>query len=213
MTKKILILIFCFAFTFVFTGCDSEMVLTGGGDTTDVITNDTEEDTSSEGAFATDVDDTATVTEPTTICVFVCGAVANEGVYELENGARVCDAIDAAGGLTEEADTTAINQADYVTDSQKLYFPTTAEVESGEWSAETVATAATSDTTEDDGKININTATAEELQTLTGIGESKAASIVSYRETNGNFSSIEDIKNVSGIGDSLYEQIKNNIKV
>jgi competence protein ComEA len=189
--------------------------------------------------------------EPELIYVFVCGAVAQEGVYELPAGSRVYQAVEAAGGYAADADTSYINQADPVTDAQKLEIPT---VEEAEKLREEAALAAENRQTEtepgsgvepdgaaagygnngagqvnngagqmnnsagqaDDAAarlININTADEATLQTLPGIGAAKAASIVRYREANGGFSSIEEIKKVSGIGDITYENIKGCITV
>ena len=182
--------------------------------------------------------------EPELIYVFVCGAVAQEGVYELPAGSRVYQAVEAAGGYAADADTSYINQADPVTDAQKLEIPT---VEEAEKLREEAALAAENRQTEtepgsgaepdgtaagyanngagqmnnsagqaDDAAarlININTADEAALQTLPGIGAAKAASIVRYREANGGFSSIEEIKKVSGIGDITYENIKGCITV
>lgn len=142
-----------------------------------------------------------------TIFVHVCGAVKRPGVYELTPDARVCDAIKAAKGLKKKAADTDVNQAQKVSDGEQIYIPYrshNATVESDG------ATSATNDT---DDRINLNSATLEELTTLPGIGDAKAASILAYREEHGSFASIEEIKNISGIKDGVYTKIEAYITV
>lgn len=134
--------------------------------------------------------------------VDVRGAVVNPGVYELSAKSRVYEAIEAAGGLLPEAEERAVNQAALLSDGQQIYIPAKGE--------ETPETALAMET---DGRVNINTASAGELTSLPGIGESRAADIIAYRESNGGFSSIEDIMQVSGIKDALFQKIKDKIKV
>lgn len=137
------------------------------------------------------------------IFVYVCGAVVNEGVYELPVGSRAYEAIEKAGGLRADAAAAQINQAEILSDEKQLYIPTKYEVlQQQELQKE-----------ETDGRININSATREELMTLPGVGEAKADSIVKYREVNGPFQSIEDIMMISGIKNGLFEKIKDYIKV
>lgn len=140
------------------------------------------------------------VSEDDTILVFVCGEVNNPGVYEFKRGERVCDAILRAGDFTQDADTEFLNQAAELSDGQKLYVP-----------SENESTAATEQ--EDDGLVNINTATTSQLKTLPGIGDVKAEAIISYRDKNGSFEKIEDIKQVDGIKSGLYDSIKDMITV
>ena len=142
---------------------------------------------------------------PENIYVQVSGAVLNPDVYELPAGSRVYAAIDAAGGLLSSADDSDINQAALLEDGQKLYIYTIEEAKAAK-EQEMTAEA-------DDGLININTATAAELQSLPGIGQAKAQQIISFREANGNFASIEDLKKVSGIGDGIFNQINSLIKI
>ena len=134
-----------------------------------------------------------------TIFVYVCGAVREEGVYELPTGSRVYEAVQLAGGFRGDAATSAVNQAEVLTDEARLYVPTLAE---------TLA-----EKSKDDGKVNINTATKEELMSLPGVGQSRAESIVQYREEVGAFQSIEDIMHVSGIKEGLFTKIKELIKI
>ncbi len=133
------------------------------------------------------------------IFVFVCGAVVNAGVYELPVGSRVFEAVHMAGGFSENAATAQINQAEMLEDGIRLYIPTVDEM--------------TEEQSEDDGKVNINTAAKEELMTLPGVGEAKATLIVQYREEHGRFQMIEDIMNISGIKEGLFGKIKDYIKV
>jgi competence protein ComEA len=153
------------------------------------------------------------------LCVHMCGAVVTEGVYYVPVGSRVTDGIAAAGGFSEAADTTYHNLAALLADGQKVYVPTreeTTEVTVEERVSDTAA-----DTSESKGsegasekrKVNLNTATLTELMTLSGIGEAKAKSILQYREKVGPFGRIEEIKNISGIGDAMFDRIKEDITV
>lgn len=149
-------------------------------------------------------------------CVYVCGAVQTPGVYVLNAGARIYEAIEMAGGLTENAGVTAVNQAQEICDGQMIYIPTKEEAAAYPVSSSAVdGTAQQSSQTvdEDDGRVDLNTASAAELMTLSGIGETKAAAILAYREAHGGFSSIEEIMNVDGIKEGSYNRIKDNIKV
>ena len=152
----------------------------------------------------------AVESEAVRIFVDIGGEVVSPMVVELEEGSRVGDAIEAAGGITENADLTDINRAAFVEDGEKIYIPP-AEIE-GEESEENVASPG-HQASRGDGRININTADSAQLQELDGIGPATAQKIIDYRKENGRFSSIEDIKNVSGIGDKSFEKIKDRIKV
>ena len=144
------------------------------------------------------------------IKVFVCGAVEQPGVYSVPAGSRLFEAIGLAGGMRADADPDYLNQARVLTDGEQIRVPTRAETEGMETPpAQTSAVGGGSS----DGKVNINTADIEELQTLSGIGETRAKAIISYRETNGAFERIEDIMNVSGIKTALFNTIKDDITV
>ena len=145
------------------------------------------------------------------VVVYVCGEVNDPGVYHLPNKSRVCDAIESAGGMTDDAGRDFWNLASEVYDSQMIYVPTKEEVESG--NVPKPDTENTDVSSGDSSKININTASKEELMTLAGIGESKADNIIKYRQENGSFSSVEDLTNVSGIGESIFNKIKDSITV
>ena len=132
----------------------------------------------------------------------ISGCVEKPGVYEVEEGTRIFQLIEKAGGLTKDADIEGLNRAEIVSDGQKIVIYTVGE---GQESENTGLSSS--------GKININTADASQLQTISGIGPVTAEKIVEYRKTNGRFSSIEDIKNVSGIGDKTFEKIRENITI
>ena len=140
--------------------------------------------------------------------VHVCGEVNSPGVYELPDGSRIFEAIEAAGGFTGEAYQPSINLADKVSDGQQVLVPTKEEAASMP-----VQIPDQVPTSNETGLVNINRADVTELQKLSGIGEAKAQEILQYRESKGQFNSIEEIKNVNGIGAKLYEKIKENITV
>lgn len=142
--------------------------------------------------------------------VDVKGAVENPGVYEVMLDERVIDVIEKAGGLKEGADETKINFAGRVTDEMVLYIPLI-----GEEGGSMIVSAGSSSTSTSQGadKININKATSDELQTLPGIGPSKAEAIISYREDSGLFQTIDDLKLVTGIGDKTFEKLQELIIV
>lgn len=142
--------------------------------------------------------------------VYVCGQVRCPGVYELEDGKRICDAVNAAGGMTGEAAGDYWNLAEPLCDGQMIYVPTEKEAKER---LETIPGMTASEQAKGDGKVNINTADKEELMTISGIGEGRASAIISYREKNGAFGCIEDLTQVSGIGEALFNNIKDMIKV
>lgn len=158
---------------------------------------------------------------PDTIIVHVCGAVVNPGVYELDAGSRVMDAVDSAGGLLENASLEYVNLASPISDGDKITLPTEEEAsymkQQEESAAPQVITSPAAQLQSgqngqtQSGKININTADKELLCTLPGIGNTRADSIIAYREEHGKFSSIEDIMQVSGIKDSSFQKIKDYI--
>ena len=152
------------------------------------------------------------------IIVYICGAVKESKVITLPEDSRISDAIDAVGGLTEDADLTNINLAYILEDGEKIYIPKKGEEPPNESSAASSSDQSSSysnysATSTKSNKININKATQTELETIPGVGPSTALKIIEYREQNKKFSSIEDIKNVSGIGDVKYEKMKDYITV
>ena len=146
------------------------------------------------------------------IIVHVAGAVKKPGIVKLKEGSRVEDAVNEAGGLEDNADISNINLAYILEDGIKIKIPTLDEKELSDNSyiIEDIGDKVENSKSKKD-KININTASESELETLEGIGASLAEKIVEYREKNGKFKNIEDIKNVTGIGDSKFEVIKNKI--
>ena len=155
--------------------------------------------------------------EETIIYIDIKGAVNRPGLYQLSEGSRMVDAIEAAGGLTTEADDRTINLAEKLLDQQKIIVYTESEVEEQltqgdrdnlldrdyHLSSPSVASQ----------KININIATVEELQTLPNIGPKKAQAIIEYRQTNGSFQSTDQIKEIKGIGEKTYEELVHLISV
>ncbi|HJA81138.1 MAG TPA: ComEA family DNA-binding protein [Candidatus Mediterraneibacter intestinipullorum] len=145
-----------------------------------------------------------------TVFVYVCGAVNAPGVYELRKDARVFEAIGTAGGMTGEAAAEAVNQARTVEDGEQIYIPTVQEAEAqGAGVLENTVTG----NSDESGKVNINTAGKEELMTLTGIGEAKAQSILDYRAEHGKFRSAEDLMQIEGIKDGVFNKIKEDITI
>lgn len=137
------------------------------------------------------------------IYVYVCGAVNQPGVYEFPIGSRAYEVIQRAGGFREDAATTYINQAKILKDETQLYIPTVDEASQEKIQKQS----------EEDGKVNINTASRDELMTLPGVGEAKADSIIEYREANGEFRTIEAIMQISGIKEGLFNKIKEYITI
>ena len=137
------------------------------------------------------------------IWVYVCGEVRDPGVYELPEGSRITDAVEAAGGMTGDAAETYLNLAETLSDGQKI------EVPSVEM-AEALEEAAAQDTS---GLVDLNRATEAELMTLSGIGESKAKEIIRYRESRGGFQKPEDLMNIPGIKEGVFHKIRDQITV
>lgn len=143
-----------------------------------------------------------------TVFVHVAGAVVAPGMYELRDPARVQDAIAAAGGFAEGAAEQSVNLARTLADGEQIMVAEAADpalASSGEVPPTSGAVVA--------GKVNINLASSSELQTLSGVGEATAEKIIAYRESHGSFKSIEELKNVSGIGDKKFEKLKDAIVV
>lgn len=157
------------------------------------------------------------VAEKKNIVVEIKGEVKNPNVYTLNEGSRVNELIEKAGGLTQDANTDNINRASLVSDGQCIIIGNindAQEEKSIMQEIQGVGIVGESTSIKDNNRlININTATLEEFQTLTGIGESKASAIIEYRETSGGFKAVEDIKNVSGIGEKTFEKIRDKLSV
>lgn len=147
---------------------------------------------------------TANVYNAPKIAVHVKGAVANPGIYEFDSGKRVNDAVEAAGGALENADLNSINLAKFLEDAAEVIVPYKKDGASPEVETETA---------QESSKININTASSGELCELPGIGVVTAGKIIKYRTEKGAFNRIEEIMNVSGIGEKTFESIKDSICV
>lgn len=189
---KGILMIWLWALGFMLCGCHSSVVLE-------------EEETRQE---ETTREPTESTQESKSIYVHICGAVKEPGVYELSAGDRADAAVKAAGGFLKDADEKAINLAEILSDGMQIYVPAMDEDYGVSGSSLQGAKSAGNF-----GLINLNSASMEELMTLSGIGESKALAIIQYREENGRFASIEEIKNVKGIGDGIFEQIKESITI
>ena len=144
-------------------------------------------------------------TQEAVIFVDIKGAVKNPGVYQMKSGDRVKDALDAAGGLTAEADSQKVNLAKRLEDQMVIVVPKVGE------EAQEIPSGVTSKEASKEGKVNINTATVEELKTLKGVGEKKAEAIIEYRKKNGSFKTKEDLMKVRGIGKKLFESFQERI--
>lgn len=160
------------------------------------------------------IESSTEIKETNKIILHITGEVKNPGIVQIDEGARLVDAIDAAGGLTENANINKINLAYVVQDGQKINIPNVNTVETeGYIKQEIGENIIIEDITSNTSIVNINTATQSELEALTGIGASTALKIINYRKENGKFKNIEDLKNVPGIGDAKFEAIKNEICV
>lgn len=198
------------------TGCarsvEYDIKSSSAGDTISGVSNTSSEESSEDesaptsgyvnSASANSADETSSEVE--TICVYVCGSVASPGIYNLKDGSRVYEAIKAAGGLLEGVDETGINMAEKLSDGQQI----TVSMEGADTS-----TGSSDSQSNSSVKVNINTASKEELMTLSGIGEARADEIISYRSSYGRFDSIDEIMNISGIGEKMFEKIKESIEV
>ena len=171
------------------------------------------EETSEENLTSVDIPQS----EETIIYIDIKGAVNRPGLYQLSEGSRMIDAIEAAGGLTIEADDRTINLAEKLLDQQKIIVYTESEIaeqlmqeDRDNLLERDVYPSNPSDATQ---KININIATIDELQALPNIGPKKAQAIIEYRQTNGSFQTIDQIKEIKGIGEKTYEELAHLISV
>ncbi|WP_099780189.1 helix-hairpin-helix domain-containing protein [Streptococcus suis] len=149
--------------------------------------------------------------EPSLLVVDVKGAVVKPGLYTLEADARVNDAVEAAGGLTSQANPKSINLAQKLSDEAVVYVAS--KDENISVVASTTASSAMSQEEKNTSLVNLNTATEADLQTISGIGAKRATDIIAYREANGGFKSVDDLNNVSGIGDKTMESIRPYVTV
>ncbi|MFS9207276.1 ComE operon protein 1 [Streptococcus mitis] len=142
------------------------------------------------------------------ITVDVKGAVKSPGIYDLPVGSRVNDAVQKAGGLTEQADSKSLNLAQKVSDEALVYVPT-----KGEEAASQQTASGTASSTSKEKKINLNKASLEELKQVKGLGGKRAKDIIDHRESNGKFKSVDELKKVSGIGAKTIEKLKDYVTV
>ena len=149
--------------------------------------------------------------EKTVIYVHICGQVNHSGVYCLEEDGRVIDLVNMAGGFTKDAAKDYVNLAQKLVDGQRVYIPSLEEAAESPVSVEDIDKVGADE--QGTGKVNINTADKDTLMTLTGIGEAKADAILRYREEHGGFQSIEEIKQIEGIKNGVFDKIKNEIEV
>lgn len=173
--------------------------------------------TSESGGDVADseVSESATEELNQTICVFVCGSVCHAGTFELSEGARIGDFIEAAGGFSKKADQEYLNLAEVAEDGQQIYVPSKKETKKAR--KETIQQGQSGDAGQTGGDnsslVNINTADKQELMTLPGIGESKADAIIAYREEKGGFASTEELMQITGIKEGVYSKICEKITV
>lgn len=201
------------------TGCgQSEMTFISNDEAVNSDNSDDNEkevhisEQDSNSIVGTDLPDEQEEEEPSVLFVYMCGEITNPGVYEMPKGARVYEAVAAAGGFTENACLEAWNQAAVLSDGMQIYIPNEEEFQSNDIALP--GSISISDTADNSsGLVNINTAAIEELCTLPGIGESRAKEIISYREQNGKFSNITEIQNVTGIKEGLFSKIKDKITI
>ena len=206
--KKTVIFLFLILFmTAVNTGCQKKQE-------TDFILENPKEHTDNEKQTEGNKDikegksDSEKEKSTENIFVYVCGAVQKPGVYALLPGQRICDALAAAGGLREQAAGDSLNQAEVLSDGQMLRVLTTEEA-----AAATVQPGQETADSSRDGRVDINTADASALMSLPGIGQSKADAIIAYRNEHGAFKAPEELMNISGIKEGVYQKIKDSIKV
>ncbi len=168
----------------------------------------TEKESGVSGQQVQTIQDSKETMESQNCAVYICGAIRYPGVYYFPEDARVCDAVEAAGGFTKKADISAINQARVIADGEQITVPSK---KSGKRQKKNTRKGDSGSGQSD--KININTAAKEELMTIPGIGESKAELILDYRKEHGDFQRTEDIMNISGIKEGIYNQIRDCIRV
>ncbi|MEV8266417.1 ComEA family DNA-binding protein [Microbacterium sp. NPDC076911] len=163
----------------------------------------------SEDVAIADVSSTA-VNDPSVIYVHVSGAVATPGLYVLDSGARVVDAIAAAGGFDDEAAPSALNLARLLADGEQLVAPTTADLER---TSDASNVEVTGSETSSNGRVNLNSSDLAQLDTLPGIGPALAQRIIEWRDANGGFTSVEDLLAVSGIGEKMLATLRDLVVI
>ncbi len=214
-----------FAVLFILCGCTrKEELLLLDEEAAPLEVNQAEEMQSGEASAGETAEGTSVPSEEADspeksdmIYVHVCGAVLRSGVYELEAGSRVYEAVQAAGGFAEDADKNYVNQAQELSDGIKLVIPTleeaAAKIQAGITEDTFPAGAEEGGQAAQDGRININTASETQLCEIPGVGKTRAAAILAYREAHGGFQKPEDIMKVDGIGEGMYGKMKDSIRV
>lgn len=187
---------------------DTETIFIDDGKS-DISNDSSEESSSDEVSQEKNYSNNKNESKEKNITVEIKGEVKKPDVYILKENSIVKDLIDEAGGLTENADITNINRAKQLQNHELVYISNKNDVSQG--TVQAASTPQNSAASNAQSTVNINSATAEELKTLNGIGDSKAKSIIEYRDKNGGFKSIDDIKNVDGIGEKMFEKIKDSI--
>lgn len=198
--KTVFLIMVYSIFLVLLTGCgkaQQEVLLLGQSDLSE--SGEAQQETGQTAEYGSETDNR----QAAEICVYVCGAVKTAGVVFLPEGSRAADALEAAGGFSQEAAQEAVNLAEKLTDGQQLFFPTQEEQKELEQKEAEAAS----------GLVDINHAGQEELCTLPGIGASRAADIIAYRDSVGKFTVCEDIMQVNGIKESVYNKIKDKITV
>ena len=215
--SKVLFLLAFIGATDLLYGCsqsekNNEAIVLETGETDNQNTDDVRETESSNNDTRPSAAASEEETIQSPIFVHICGQICAPGVYRLNDGDRVVDLVLKAGGLTSEACENYVNQARVLVDGEQVYIPSQKEVQSGEVEITSGQSSQNQDS-KTNSLININKATKEELMSLPGIGEAKAASILSYREKVGSFQTVEEIMNIEGIKDGLFNKIKDLITI
>ena len=210
------------AFAMVLSFCCTYLAGCGKCDNADITWQMQTESESLETEMQSDLfaeavsEEQSATSENDMIYVYLCGAVANPDVYEVAAGSRLFEVLEMAGGMTQDADKTYLNLARTVSDGEQIIILTTQEtqkMQSDSGAAVVTENIESESGGTSDGLININTASIQELTSISGIGESRAQAIITYREQHGNFNDIEGIKEVDGIKDGLFQKIKDKITV
>lgn len=190
---------------FLLAGCDGHADTFSLSEQGAEQTEDAGQETSGDRTeWSVDLSEETEETEATQICVYVCGQVQAPGVYYLDAGSRICDAVSAAGGCLDTADTCAVNQAERLVDGSRIYIPQ---------EGETAVSISTGDIPQADGLVHLNRADKETLMTLPGIGETKADAILEYRDSHGGFTKKEELMDIPGIKDGVFRKIEDYITV
>ena len=190
---------------FLLAGCDGHADTFSLSEQGAEQTEDAGQETSGDRTeWSVDLSEETEETEATQICVYVCGQVQAPGVYYLDAGSRICDAVSAAGGCLDTADTCAVNQAERLVDGSRIYIPQ---------EGETAVSISMGDMEQADGLVHLNRADKETLMTLPGIGETKADAILEYRDSHGGFTKKEELMDIPGIKDGVFRKIEDYITV